>query len=273
VTVHYDEYDGEEFLFAFAQDIADRKEAELKFEQQAAELLHASRLSTVGEMVAALSHEVAQPLSAVGNFAAACEKILSKPFTNHNDDLSEYIGAILKQNRRCAAILQRLRDYSKRTPDCRTQCDLAHLVRESVELVSSDLRSHNVNVRFDLPQVLPTVLADRVQLQQVFVNLLTNARDAVCDEPDERRTITIRAAAERDAVVLHVDDLGKGFENGGVEHLFEPFYTTKKNGMGIGLSICQSIVHEHGGKIEASTNDAGGASFHVRLPLPRSQQA
>lgn len=273
VTVHYDEYDGDEFLFAFAQDITDRKEAELKFEQQAAELLHASRLSTVGEMVAALSHEVAQPLSAVGNFAAACEKILSTASTKRRDELSEYIAAILKQNRRCAAILQRLRDYSKRTPDCRTQCDLAHLLRESVELVSSDLRSHDVQVHFDLPQELPTVLANRVQLQQVVVNLLTNARDAVCDEADDRRVITIRAAAERDAVVLNVEDFGRGFEDDGAEHLFEPFYTTKKNGMGIGLSICQSIVHEHGGRIEASSNDAGGASFLVRLPLTRSQQA
>ncbi len=267
VTVHYDEFDGDEFLFAFAQDITDRKEAELKFEQQAAELLHASRLSTVGEMVAALSHEVAQPLSAIGNFAAACEKILSASSTQRRDDLSEYITAILKQNRRCAAILQRLRDYSTRTSDCRTQCDLVHLLRESVELVSSDLRRHNVNVRFDLPQELPTVLADRVQLQQVVVNLLTNARDAVCDEPDERRVITIRAAAERDAVAFYVEDFGPGFEGDGAERLFEPFYTTKKNGMGIGLSICQSIVLEHGGKIEASSNDAGGASFLVRLPL------
>ena len=273
VSVHYDEFDGDEFLFAFAQDITDRKEAELKFEQQAAELLHASRLSTVGEMVAALSHEVAQPLSAIGNFAAACEKILSTATRKRREDLSEYITAIIKQNRRCAAILQRLRDYSKQTSACHSQCDLAHLLRESVELVSSDLRSHNVNVRFELPQELPTVLADRVQLQQVVVNLLTNARDAVCDEAAERRVITIRAAAEGDAVAFRVEDSGRGFEGDGVERLFEPFYTTKKNGMGIGLSICQSIVHEHGGKIEASSNDAGGASFLVRLPLQRSNEA
>ena len=128
-------------------------------------------------------------------------------------------------------------------------------------------------MHFELPEELPTVLADRVQLQQVVVNLLTNARDAVCDQSEERRVITIRAVAERDAVAFHVEDFGKGFEVNSADKLFEPFYTTKKNGMGIGLSICQSIVHEHGGKIEASPNESGGASFCVRLPLPRSDQA
>lgn len=268
VTVHYDEFDGEEFLFAFAQDITKRKEAELRFEQQSAELLHASRLSTVGEMVAALSHEVAQPLSAIGNFAAACETILTSGSDTGQNDVHEYLEAIIKQNRRCAAILQRLRDYSKQSSTCRTPCDLAHLLRESAELVSSDLNSRLVQVRFDLPQELPEILVDRIQLQQVVVNLLTNARDAVCDQTIERRVITISATSTPESVEFQVDDLGKGFGELGAERLFEPFYTTKKKGMGIGLSICQSIIHEHGGKIDACSNESGGASFRVRLPLP-----
>ena len=123
VNVHYDEFDGDEFLFAFAQDITSRKEAELKFEQQAAELLHASRLSTVGEMVAAPSHEVAQPLSAIGNFAAACEKILSTKSSNGRGDLLEYIGAIIKQNRRCAGHLAAIARLQQ------TQPGLSHAMR------------------------------------------------------------------------------------------------------------------------------------------------
>lgn len=271
VTVHYDEFDGDEFLFAFAQDITDRKEAESRFEKQAAELLHASRLSTVGEMVAALSHEVAQPLSAIGNFAAACEKIIGSPDENGHSELSEYVAAIIKQNRRCATILQRLRDYSRRASSCRTECDLAHLLRESAELVSSELRSRAIEMNFDLPKELPVVMADRVQLQQVVVNLLTNARDAVCDEEAHRRVVTLRAMARKDAVAFQVEDSGQGFPGNSAEQLFEPFYTTKKNGMGIGLSICHSIVHDHGGKIDAFPNESGGATFRVSLPLPRSQ--
>lgn len=272
-TVHFDEFDGDEFLFAFAHDITSRKEAELRFEQQAAELLHASRLSTVGEMVAALSHEVAQPLSAIGNFAAACEKIISSSSASGSEELPEYIDAIIKQNRRCAAILQRLRDFSKRSPDCRTDCDVAHLLRESVELVSNDLQSREIEVRFAVPPDLPVVRADRVQLQQVVVNLLANARDSVDELADDRRVITLRAATEPDAVLFSVEDLGKGFDDGAASKVFEPFFTTKKNGMGMGLSICQSIVQDHGGTIEAASNRPHGASFQVRLPLPRSETA
>jgi two-component system sensor kinase FixL len=261
-----------EQIIGTAQDVTDWKQAEEELAVRQAELLHASRLTTVGRMVAALSHEVAQPLSAIGNFAAASDQMLDTAPDCPWETLREYIQAIVKQNQRCGAILGRLRDFSQRTSARRANCDICHLLRDSVELVSNELRRHDVEVRFDLADSLPQVVGDRVQLQQVVVNLLTNARDAVRDQSSERRVITIRARADEEAVVFEVDDLGAGFSAEVAAHLFEPFYTTKQSGMGIGLSICHSIIKDHGGQIEAYSNRSGGATFRVRLPLPNENE-
>jgi two-component system cell cycle sensor histidine kinase/response regulator CckA len=256
-------------FFCFDVDITEKKRAEEELARRQAELLHASRLSTVGQMVAEISHEVAQPLNAIGNFAAASVRILDGDVTTKLDTLHEYVAAILKQNERCVAILDRLRDFIRRTPTKHVPCDVPALLHESAELVSHDFRRNRVVARFDLPEQLPPVTGDRVQLQQLFVNLLTNARDAVLEQAKDRRTISIKARAERDALIVEVSDLGAGLTDDAAIHLFDPFFTTKEHGMGIGLSICQSIVVDHGGKIEALPNQYGdvGTTFRVRLPF------
>jgi PAS domain S-box-containing protein len=258
-------------FFCFDVDISDRKRAEEELGLRQAELLHASRLSTVGQMVAEISHEVAQPLNAIGNFAAASERILESDGGGQMSTLSEYVRAILDQNQRCITILGRLRDFSRRAPTSQANCDISQLLHDSVDLMSLELRRSHVKVGFELADKLPPVLGDRIQLQQVLVNLLTNARDALQDQQEQRRTITIRGFAEPEAVVLEVEDAGSGFSGDALGHLFEPFFTTKRHGMGIGLSICQSILKEHGGRIEAFTNRQGGATFRVRLPLSRKK--
>ena len=254
-------------FFCFDVDVTERKRAEEELAIRQAELLHASRLTTVGQMVAELSHEVAQPLSAIGNFAAASERILDVASDPKLKTLHEYVRAIVKQNERCMTILERLRDFSRRTSASRTECDFGELLRDSVELIGNELRRNHVAVRIQLADKLPLVSGDRVQLQQVIVNLLTNARDAVRDQKPERRVVTIRALADEDAVIFEVDDLGCGISDEIAAHLFDPFFTTKEHGMGIGLSICQSIMKDHGGRIEARSKPAGGATFRVRLPL------
>ncbi|MGD9634651.1 MAG: PAS domain S-box protein [Pirellulales bacterium] len=256
-------------FFCFDVDITDRKRAEEELALRQTELLHASRLSTVGQMVAEISHEVAQPLNAIGNFAAASEKILEGGVDGQLSTLYEYIRAILDQNQRCVTILGRLRDFSRRSPGTHANCDVCQLLHESCDLMSFELRRSRIRVSFELPKVLPPIRGDRIQLQQLVVNLLTNARDALVEQSDSRRTIAIRAAAEFDSVVFEVEDTGSGLSDEAKIHLFDPFFTTKRHGMGIGLSICQSIAKEHGGRIDAVTNAHGGATFRVRLPISR----
>lgn len=256
-------------FFCFDVDITDRKRAEEELALRQTELLHASRLSTVGQMVAEISHEVAQPLNAIGNFAAASEKILEVGIDGQLNTLHEYVRAILDQNQRCVTILSRLRDFSRRSPCPHTHCDVHQLLHESLALMSFELRRCRIRVLFELPDELPPIQGDRIQLQQLIVNLLTNARDALLDLPESRRAITIRADAQAEFVVFEVEDNGCGLTGDAQIHLFDPFFTTKRHGMGIGLSICQSIAKDHGGRIEAATNSSGGATFQVRLPISR----
>jgi PAS domain S-box-containing protein len=258
-------------FFCFDVDISDRKRAEEELALRQAELLHASRLSTVGQMVAEISHEVAQPLNAIGNFAAASDRILENNVDGQMNTLHEYVRAILDQNQRCITILDRLRDFSRRAPSAHANCHIGQLLHESVKLMSLELRRNNVVVQLQQADALPPVQGDRIQLQQVIVNLLTNARDALQDQDEDRRTISIRAFAEPEAVVFEVEDAGSGLSGDATIHLFDPFFTTKRHGMGIGLSICQSIVKNHGGRIDAFSNPHGGATFRVRLPLSRSK--
>lgn len=254
-------------FFCFDVDITDRKRAEEELAARQSELLHASRLSTVGQMVAALSHEVAQPLTAIGNFAAASARLLASESLPPIDKLNEYVRAIGKQNERCSAILERLRNFSRRTPMCRSSHDINVILRESVDLVYNDLRRHYVETEFECADDLPPVLIDKIQIQQVLVNLLSNARDAVRNQPINRRLITVRSRLEEANVLVEIEDRGEGLPDGAPEQVFEPFFTTKEGGMGIGLSISQRIVREHGGEIAAVPNDHGGATFRISLPI------
>lgn len=256
-------------FFCFDVDITDRKRAEEELAVRQNELLHASRLSTVGQMVAEISHEVAQPLNAIGNFAAASEKILEAGIDGQLSTLNEYIRAILDQNQRCVTILGRLRDFSRRAPGAHAKYDVSQLLHESFDLMSFELRRSRVQVSFEVPHDLPAICGDRIQLQQLVVNLLTNARDALLDQPQSRRTIVIRASAIDDSVIFEVEDAGGGLSPEAQIHLFDPFFTTKRHGMGIGLSICQTIAKDHGGRIDALSNPHGGATFRVRLPTER----
>ncbi len=254
-------------FFCFDVDVTERKRAEEELALRQADLLHAARLTTVGQMVAELSHEVAQPLSAIGNFAAASDRILDLASNPELETLHEYVRAIMKQSQRCVDILDRLRDFSRRSLPSREECDIGGLLRDSVDLIAHELRHNHVIVQFDLPPQLPTVFGDSIQLQQVVVNLLTNARDALRDQVRERRVIHIHASAKNDSIVFDVADRGSGLSENILAQLFDPFFTTKEHGMGIGLSICQSIVKDHGGRIEAFAGQDGGATFRVHLPL------
>jgi PAS domain S-box-containing protein len=250
------------------EDITQSRQVAEELARHQLELLHVSRLSSVGQMVATLSHEVAQPMSAIGTFATVCAGLLeSKSETLHRlESMKQCVEAIGAQNQRCREILRRLRDYTRKAPRQRTTCDLNTVLRESLELVVHELRRHDVKVRCELAPLTALVSGDRIQLQQVIVNLLTNARDAALDVDRSRRVVLLRSRMEGQFVAVEVADQGSGLPADQKDNIFEPFFTTKSEGMGIGLSICKTIVEEHGGEIHAFANESGGATFRILIP-------
>ncbi len=254
-------------FFCFDVDVTDRKKAAEKLGARQAELLHSSRLAVVGEMVAALSHEVAQPLNAIGNFAATCADLVDSEGTDEKTALKEYISAIVTQTTRCGAILHRLRNFSRRAVMQRSVSDVNDILRQSLELLANELSWHNIEIDCELSKSPLPISCDPVQIQQVIVNLLTNARDALHGLPDERRRITFRSSINGEFVQFEVEDRGCGLTPEIEKRLFEPFFSTKESGMGIGLSISQSIIEEHRGQIDATPLAEGGTVFRVRLPI------
>jgi len=261
---------GEIALFGgTVEDITQSRQDAQDLSRQQSELLHVSRLSSVGQMVATLSHEVAQPMSAIGTFATVCASLLkSEPLTaNRLENIRQCIESITAENQRCRAILRRLRDYTRKAPRQRTACDLNAVINESLDLILHELQRDNVKVRRKLAPSAVLVSGDRIQLQQVIINLLTNARDALVHVDPARRVVALRSEADGEFVTIEVADQGIGLPAEENDRLFEPFFTTKAEGVGIGLSICKTILEEHGGEISGFTNESGGATFRIRLPV------
>ncbi len=247
-----------------ARDITERKRAEEAAQQHQIELAHASRLSTMGEMASELAHELNQPLGAITTYADACRKMLD---SGRHERVAAIVDDISEQAHQAAEILRRVRGFVRKQSPLRTGIDVNQVVREVVGLVAPEARKHGITIALELADDLPAVEADPIQLQQVVLNLARNGFDAIIREGGDRRRLTIRSESDGAAgITVHVIDTGCGFAGGSTERLFEPFYTTKPQGMGMGLSICQSIVKSHGGRLEASPRDEGGAVFRLTLP-------
>lgn len=251
------------------RNITDRKQLEERLASQQTELLHASRLSTMGHLLATMSHEISQPLAALGNYSAACTSLLKESPAPQPEQFRHYVGEIARQTERAGTILKRLRQFGAKAFPDREPCDLNWLLRDSAELVASELRRNGVTLHWDLSEPAPQVFVDRVQFQQVVVNLLTNACDALLAVDPSRRLAAIRSYVSDAAAVVEIVDSGTGLAPDVLRSLFEPFFTTKPDGMGLGLSICREIVEDHGGQISAMNGPQGGAIFRLRLPLER----
>ncbi len=261
--------DQQPLIVLLAQDITERRRNAEELALRQAELRHVSRLNTVGQMVAALSHEVAQPLAAISNYAASSSALLksdSPRLIENLDQVRQHIDQIGQQSRRAADIIYRLREYSRKSAPLRVPCDLNELLRRSVEMLSLELRGGDVNLVWDLAATLPLIPGDPVQLQQVIVNLLLNARDSLLESGAILRKIELRSRVDLGAVVIEVEDNGLGMSEEIAGRLYEPFVTTKPQGMGIGLNICRSILKEHQAEIDYHQLQGGGVLFRVRLP-------
>jgi two-component system, LuxR family, sensor kinase FixL len=247
------------------QDVSDQKAVEEHLQFVQLQLAHLGRLSTIGELVASIAHEINQPLYSIVNYAKACGNLLAQPEPSL-DELSEWTREIASASVRAGAIIKRLRDFCRRETKCSSSY-LNEVVEESLALVAAETRRVEVAIQRELAEEDPVVDVDRIQIQQVLVNLLQNACDAMQENTTESRVLTVRTVLVEDMVEVAISDNGSGLEEASVRRLFEPFVTTKPGGLGMGLPISRTIVEKHGGRIWAAANPAGGATFHFTLPV------
>jgi PAS domain S-box-containing protein len=255
------------------EDVTERKRAAEELHEAQTELAHAIRLTTLGEMTASIAHEVNQPLAAVVSHAEACLRWLERE-TPDLDEVREAVESIIKDGKRAGEVIRRVRGLAHKTATQKTPLDLNDVVREVVALVEHELLSRRVSLRMELTPALPPVLADRVQLQQVIINLMMNGIEAMQAVTDRPRDLVIRSCQDEEhEVLLSVQDRGTGISAESADRLFKAFFTTKSSGMGMGLSICRSIIEAHGGRVWAVPNVPHGAAFHFTLPVNRGDAA
>ncbi len=245
--------------------------AELEIAQQRNQLTHLSRVSMLGELSGSIVHEISQPLTASLSNAQAAQLLLSKSEPDLKE-VREILRDIVADDHRAVEVIRRLRQLLKRGVVQLQALGANEIVEDVLKLLRSELIDRGVTVHPELASSLPILQGDRVELQQVLINLVTNACDAMADMPSEARTLTIRTGLDGDDFVLiSVSDTGPGIAEGKLDQVFEPFFTSKANGMGLGLSVCRTIINAHGGKLWAEHNSGRGATFHLLLPLsPRT---
>lgn len=258
-------------MFAgFIRDASARHAAEQSVHELRRELLHVSRLSEMGEMASALAHELNQPLTAIINYLEACNRMQERGDEVSKDQTSGLMQKASAQASRAGQIIQQLRKFVTKGETERTFEPINPVVKEAVELAMIGTSQHGIVTTFDVADGLPDVMIDRVQIQQVITNLVRNGVDALIDV--ERRALTVRTSLlENSTVQIDIIDTGVGLAEEVVERLFQPFVTTKAGGIGIGLSICRSIIDAHDGRIWATANPEGGTAFHVSLPAGQGE--
>ena len=263
---------GTEFVGAVT-DVTARKEAESELHEAQTNLAHVTRVTALGELAASIAHEVNQPLSAVVTNAAACLRWLDREPPNVKEARG-ILGSIITDGNRAGEVIQRVRAMVNKTTDQKTPLDINQVIEEVVTLVQHELLSHRVSLLLELGPDLPLVVADRIQLQQVILNLIINGIEAMQSVTDGPRELVIRTRDEgARQIVVTVRDCGVGVATENADRLFDAFFTTKPSGMGMGLSICRSIVDAHGGRLSV-TGDAGpGATFQFTLPLHQEESA
>jgi C4-dicarboxylate-specific signal transduction histidine kinase len=255
---------------ALQMEMAERNRTQQALHKAQTDLAHMTRLTTMGELTASIAHEVNQPLTAVLNNANACLDLLPKGNPNLGE-VREALTEIIDDADRASAIIMRMRQLAKRAPIEKSLLDLRDVVRDVLTLARYESVARRVMIRTDLSEDLPRISGDRVQLQQVLLNLVMNGMDAMNTIEESQRVLIISGRREtRDRsseALLSVRDVGIGFKPEEVDRLFEAFYTTKPQGMGMGLAISRSIVEDHGGRLWAEPNEGPGATFLFCLPV------
>lgn len=253
-------------------DITERKKSEEYDKKQMMELAHVSRVTTIGEMSSQIAHELAQPLTAIAGLSTGCEKMI-KAKTGNQEEILEAITYISQQAKRAREIVVRLRNFVRNEEIKQTQISMNQLVKNVVHLVEVEARWHNIPVKLELFKPLPYIVGDRLLIEQVVLNLVHNAIEAMQQiEQPKRKLIIQTSMPEKNMVEIEIIDSGPGIDQVHQKKIFEPFFTTKKDGMGMGLAITRSIIDAHGGKIVAERNTQGGTTFCFRLEAHNKEE-
>lgn len=264
---------GRRLFTGFVRDITERQQTRQRLQELQAELSHVSRVSEMGQMASALAHEISQPLTAASNYLQAAKRLEARDDPTKAMQLVQALEQAATQVERASQILRRLRAFIKKGEPEQQSEDIAKLIEEAIAIALVGARERGIAVHLRTASGLPHVYVDKIQIQQVAVNLVRNAVEAM--EASPRRELTIEAlwAPGEDRVAVRITDTGPGLPPEIVDRLFQPFVTTKPQGMGVGLSICRSIVEGHGGQLVAQANPEGGSIFSFTLPLARGTAA
>jgi len=257
---------GERIFLGIITDITERQARNRQIQELQAEMLHASRLTAMGQVSAGLAHELNQPLTAILNYANACLDIAAE----YNDpDLKNALSKVAEQATRAGNIIRRLRAFTEKRAPVRSPEDLARAVDEAVRLGQINAAERGITLRVRLERDLPEVIIDRIQIQQVLINLIKNAAEAMESSPRKELTISLTVSSP-ERVRVAIADTGPGIPAHARDKLFQAFVTTKETGMGMGLNICRGIIEAHGGRLWLEDNAGGGATFVFEVPVATS---
>jgi len=255
---------------SIGEDITERKRAREALENAQAELAHVTRVATLGEMTASIAHEINQPLGAIANSASACLRWLD---AQKLEEARRSASRVISESHRASEIIGRLRALIKKAPPRKDWLDVNETIHEVIALADSEVQRNGVALEIQLSDDLPLILADRIQLQQVILNLMMNAMEAMSGVGNGPRELLIRSGTdESQGVLVSVQDSGPGVDPKSLDHLFDAFYTTKPHGLGMGLAISRSLIEAHGGRLWATTNAPHGAVFQFTLPVGSESQ-
>src|SRR6202008_3990987 len=243
---------------------AEARESEERYRKAQLELAHANRVATTGQLTASITHEVNQPIAAAVTYAFAARRFLSAEPPNFCE-VDDTLSLIVKEGNRAGEVVGRIRALIKKAPARKDAVEVNDAILEIIALTRTEAASNSVLVRTQLAEGLPRVQGDRVQLQQVLLNLIINAIEAMRDVGEEERELLISSRYKPDGVSVEVRDSGPGFPSTVLDRVFEAFYTTKPGGLGLGLSICRSIIEAHNGRLWASPNVPRGAIFEFTV--------
>ena len=265
------DYDTENHVYGIIVligDITDRLAIEAIDRKRLLDIAHFSRLSTMGEMASEIAHELNQPLAAISIYSDACRRLFLSG-KGEEEKIIQTLTDISTQAERAGDFIRRIREFASKKEVQRVNTDINTLVKDALQLLAVEIRSHNVNLHFDLEEDMPEILVDKILIEQVIFNLARNALEAMDEIDEENRVLRIVTSINKThQVEVCIDDSGPGIPENIISKIFNSFYTTKTNGMGMGLSISHSVVEAHSGHLWATANDHGGTSFIFTLPIP-----